>query len=216
MTRVYCDICGKEVVRKKEIWKHTLTAREGNKRVSYDEHIEEICESCATTIHCCTSIEEEMGLKEYVSFDSVKAHLVDILEENRKLKQEAKEQKESIYKAQQEERKQKELALIEADEWKKRAKEKDEEIRKLKKTINEQDGKIERLERQQDGLKTEAEMARAAAERTRREYAEKRDCAEWLKTSLVKYCGYEWAKVTKTQLVDILKKILNESEGEKE
>lgn len=163
-----------------------------------------------------TSIEEEMGLKEYVSFDSVKAHLVDILEENRKLKQEAKEQKESIYKAQQEERKQKELALIEADEWKKRAKEKDEEIRKLKKTINEQDGKIERLEQQQDGLKTEAEMARAAAERTRREYAEKRDCAEWLKTSLVKYCGYEWAKVTKTQLVDILKKILNESEGEKE
>ena len=72
-----------------------------------------------------TSIEEEMGLKEYVSFDSVKAHLVDILEENRKLKQEAKEQKESIYKAQQEERKQKELALIEADEWKKRAKEKE-------------------------------------------------------------------------------------------
>lgn len=33
-------------------------------------------------------------------------------------------------------------------------------------------------------MKTEAEMARAAAERTRREYAEKRDCAEWLKTSL--------------------------------
>ena len=44
MTRVYCDICGKEVVRKKEIWKHTLAAREGNKRVSYDEHMEEICE----------------------------------------------------------------------------------------------------------------------------------------------------------------------------
>ena len=56
MTRVYCDICGKEVVRKKEIWKHTLAAREGNKRVSYDEHMEEICESCATTIHCCTSM----------------------------------------------------------------------------------------------------------------------------------------------------------------
>ena len=39
-----------------------------------------------------TSIEEEMGLKEYVSFDSVKAHLVDILEENRRLKQEEKRQ----------------------------------------------------------------------------------------------------------------------------
>ena len=158
-----------------------------------------------------TSIAGEMGLKEYVSFDSVKAHLVDILEENRKLKQEAKDQKEGIYKAQQEERKQKELALIEADEWKKRAKEKDEEIRKLKKTINEQDGKIEQLERQQDRLKTEAEMARTAAGRIRREYAEKRDCAEWLKTSLVIYCWYQCPMVTKTHLVDILKKILNES-----
>lgn len=163
-----------------------------------------------------TSIAEEMGLKEYVSFDSVKAHLVDILEENRRLKREAEDQKDRLYKAQQEERKQKEISLIEADEWKKRAKEKDEEIRKLKKTINEQDGKIEQLERQQDDLKTEAEMARTAAEKTRREYAEKQDCAEWLKKSLVKYCGYEWARVTKTQLVDILKKILNESEGQRE
>lgn len=161
-----------------------------------------------------TSIAEEMGLKEYVSFDSVKAHLVDILEENRRLKQETENQKDKSYKAQQEERKQKEIALIEADEWKKRAKEKDEEIRKLKKTINEQDSKIEQLERQQDGLKTEAEMAKAAAEKTRREYAEKEDCARWLKRSLEEYCGYEWARVTKTQLVDILKKIMNESEGQ--
>ena len=160
-----------------------------------------------------TSIEEEMGLKEYVSFDSVKAHPVDILEENRKLKKEAEDQKDRTYKEQQGERKQKELALIEADEWKKRAKEKDEEIRKLKKTINEQDSKIEQLERQQDRLKTEAEMARAEADKTRREYAEKEDCAEGLKRSLKKYCGHEWEKVTKTQLVEILKKILNESEG---
>ena len=110
----------------------------------------------------------------------------------------------------QEERKQKELALIEADEWKKRAKEKDEEIRKLKKTIDKQDEKIEQLERQQNELKTEAEMARVAAEKTRKEYAEKKTCADWLKESLEKYCGYECAKVTKTQLIDILKKIMNE------
>ena len=114
------------------------------------------------------------------------------------------------------ERKQKEVALIEADEWKKRAKEKDEEIKKLKKTINEQDSKIEQLERQQDGLKTEAEMARTAAEKTRREYAERKECESWLKRSLEKYCGYEWERVTKTQLVDILKKIMNESEGQQE
>lgn len=100
--------------------------------------------------------------------------------------------------------------MIEADEWKKRAKEKDEEIRKLKKTIDKQDEKIEQLERQQNELKTEAEMARVAAEKTRKEYAEKKTCADWLKESLEKYCGYEWAKVTKTQLIDILKKIMNE------
>lgn len=158
------------------------------------------------------SIEEEMGLKEYVSFDSVKAHLVDILEENRRLKKEEKEQKDRAYKERQEERKQKELALIEADEWKKRAKEKDEEIRKLKKTVDEQDERIEQLERKQNGLKTEAEMARATVEKIRKEYAEKKTCADWLKESLEKYCGFEWEKITKTQLVGILKKIMNENE----
>lgn len=167
----------------------------------------------AAEIISAASVEEEMGMKEYVSFDSVKAHLVEILEENRRLKREAEEQKDRTYKAQQEERKQKEVALIEADEWKKRAKEKEKEIRELKRTIDEQDTKIERLTKQQDSLKTEAEMARAAAEKTRKEYAERQDCAAWLKESLKKYCGYEWGKVTKTQLVDILKKILNESEG---
>ncbi len=162
------------------------------------------------------SIEKEMGLKEYVSFDSVKAHLVDILEENRRLKQEAEEQKDRKYKEQQQEKKQKEIALIEADEWKKRAKDKEEEIRKLKRTIDEQDRKIEQLTQQQDDLKTEAEMARVEAEKTRRRYAEKENCAAWLEKSLKKYCGYEWAKVTKTQLVDILKKIMSENEGQQD
>lgn len=173
-------------------------------------------EAAEITSAASTSLAEEMGLKEYVSFDSVKAHLVDILEENRRLKREIEDQKDRQYKAAADERKQKEISLIEADEWKKRAKEKEEEIKKLKKTINEQDRKIEQLEREQDGLKTEAEMAKVAAEKTRREYAEKQDCAGWLKTSLTKYCGYEWDRVTKTQLVDILKKILNESEGQQE
>ncbi len=157
------------------------------------------------------SIEKEMGLKEYVSFDSVKAHLVDILEENRRLKREAEEQRERKYKEQERERKQKEIALIEADEWKKRVKEKEEEIREQKGIIDEQDRKIEQLTQKQDRLKTEAEMARVAAEKTRREYAEKKENTTWLKESLEKYCGYEWERVTKTQLVGILKKIMNES-----
>ena len=56
-------------------------------------------------------------------------------------------------------------------------------------------------------------MARVAAEKTRKEYAEKKTCADWLKESLEKYCGYEWEKVRKTQLIDILKKIMNEDNG---
>ncbi len=172
-------------------------------------------EEAAETISAAgtrNSVEDAMGLKEYVSVDSVKSHLVDILEENRRLRQEVKDKKERMCKEQQEEKKQKELALIEADEWKKRTKEKDKEIRELKKTIDEQDREIEQLEWSRDELKAEAEMAREVAERTRREYAEKQDCAEWLKTSLMDYCGDEWARVTKTKLVDILKKIMNESE----
>ena len=65
--------------------------------------------------------------------------------------------------------------------------------------------------RQQNSLKTEAEMAREAAARVRREYSEKAECAAWLKRSLKEYCGYEWERVTKTQLVDILKTIMKES-----
>lgn len=33
-----------------------LKANDGNKRVSFDETINEICEGCATVIHCCTSM----------------------------------------------------------------------------------------------------------------------------------------------------------------
>lgn len=50
-------------------------------------------EKAAEIVPTNTSIEEEMGLKEYVSFDSVKAHLVDVLEENRRLKQEEKDRR---------------------------------------------------------------------------------------------------------------------------
>lgn len=170
-------------------------------------------QKAAQIIHV-DSIKEETGMKEYVSIDSIKAHLVDTLEENRRLKEEAEKNRDHYYKRQQEEQKKAEVALIEADEWKKRTKEKDEEIKKLKKTIDEQDKQIEKLIREQNNLKIDAEMAQEAARKTREEYAAKNECAAWLKGSLEKYCGYEWERVTKTQLVSILKTILKESEGQ--
>lgn len=169
-------------------------------------------ETVEVTIPASTSIEETMGMKEYVSFDSVKAHLVNILEENRRLKGEAEERRNKAYEIQQEERKQKELALIEADEWKKRAKEKDEEIRRLENIIDEQDKQIEELNQEQNDLKTAAEMAQARVESIQERYRDKEDCALWLKRRLKEYCGYEWERIPKTQLVSVLKKILEESE----
>lgn len=73
MRKVYCDICGKEIIRQREVWKHTLMAKEGNKRVSYDEHIEDICEKCATIIHCCTSMMKRGFEPEYKAKEAAAA-----------------------------------------------------------------------------------------------------------------------------------------------
>lgn len=148
-------------------------------------------------------IEETTDLKEYISVDSIKAHLVDTLEENRKLKEESERNREYDRAERRRYQKEKEVALIEADEWKKRAKEKDKEIEELKRTVDKQREKIEELTREQNSLKTDAEMARKVARKTREEYEarEERTSAAWLKGCLEKYCGFEWERVTKTQLV---------------
>lgn len=70
----------------------------------------------------CTEIvqqPEENLLREYISVDSVKAHLVDILEENRKLKAQIKDITEREKETETQNRKKREIAIIEADEYKK-------------------------------------------------------------------------------------------------
>ena len=59
MRRIFCDICGKEIVKPNETWQLGLMANEGNKRVSYNKILVDVCESCATTIHCCVSMMKE-------------------------------------------------------------------------------------------------------------------------------------------------------------
>ena len=66
----------------------------------------------------------------------------------------------------------------------------------------------------QNHWQSEAELARAAADRAHERMKEQSDCRYWLKEMLERYGN--WESVSRTQLVDILKKILNESEGEKE
>lgn len=56
MKKTYCNICRKEIPRQNETWQYTLSANEENKRVSFDSQIEEICECCASILHCCVSM----------------------------------------------------------------------------------------------------------------------------------------------------------------
>lgn len=61
MRKIFCDICGKEIVKSNETWKHELKANENNKRVSYDRTLEDVCEYCATVVHCCMVMMKEYG-----------------------------------------------------------------------------------------------------------------------------------------------------------
>lgn len=154
------------------------------------------------------TVAEKMGLREYVSVDSLKAHLVDMLEENRRLKQEKENEREYQRKKMGESEKEKELALVTADEWKKRAGEKEKEIKELKRTIDQQDKKISELEKMQNHWKSEAELAKAAADRVHERAKEQSDCRYWLKEMLERHGN--WEDVSKTQLVDILKAAMRE------
>ena len=154
------------------------------------------------------TVAEEMGLREHVSVDSLKAHLVDMMEENRRLKQEKESEREYQRKKLGESEKEKELALVTADEWKKRAGEKEKEIKELKRTINQQDEKISKLEKMQNHRHSEAELARAAADRAHEIMKEQSDCPYWLKEMLERYGN--WESVSKTQLVGILKTAMRE------
>ena len=52
----YCDICGNKIKKPNETWTSKLVANNGNPRVSFDSEIKEVCESCATILHCCTAL----------------------------------------------------------------------------------------------------------------------------------------------------------------
>lgn len=177
--------------------------RKRNYEVEESEHTEVIAANSQT-------IEEVMGLKEYVSFDSVKAHLVDVLEENRRLKEREQTEKETDRKKLETMRKEKELALIEADEWKKRTKEKEEEIKKLKITINDNDSTIEKLTSERNNLITKQEMTEEKLRIMTEKREEADSAAKSLREALKHYFPRDWEKTTKTALVATLKKIMEE------
>lgn len=103
-------------------------------------------------------LQQEAGLKEYVSFDSVKAHLVDILEENRKLKEVDELRRKTEITESSRLRKEKDLALIEADEYKKRAREAESKIRTIEAEKERLQRKLEQVTIERNDAITKLEM----------------------------------------------------------
>ena len=87
--------------------------------------------------------EEMLGLREYVSIDSIKAHLVDLLEENRQLKQREEQNRSWQQDKEKEMRKKAELAQIEADEYKKRWREEQQKANEEKRRAERLEAKLE-------------------------------------------------------------------------
>lgn len=151
-------------------------------------------------------IEREMGLTEYVSIDSIKAHLVDMLEENRRLKKENEELRESSRREAEEQRKEYELQLVVADEWKKRAGETEQEAKELRRAVDKQDAEIEKMQKERVRLIADAETARDLARKAEEKAQKQWNCRYWLEERLKNYGN--WEKMTKTQLVEILKEAM--------
>lgn len=154
----------------------------------------------------CTEIvqqPEENLLREYISVDSVKAHLVDILEENRKLKAQIKDITERERETEKQNRKKREIAIIEADEYKKREAEAKKEVREKEREIDRLNDQIEKLRKERNTLITAADMAEDRLRKEEQRMKEKEDCSAWLRSKLEEYGN--WERVTKTELIGIIR-----------
>ena len=146
---------------------------------------------------------EENLLREYISVDSVKAHLVDILEENRKLKAQIKDITERKKETETQNRKEREIAIIEADEYKKRDAEAKKEVTQKESATDRLNDQIEKLRKERNTLITAADMAEDRLRKEEQRMKEKEDCSAWLRSKLEEYGN--WERVTKTELIGIIR-----------
>ena len=105
--------------------------------------------------------EEIMGLKEYVSIDSIKAHLVDILEENKILKDKIEGDNSYLRRLVEDYRKKYELSQIAADEYRKRLSDEQGDTRKLRGKLDSKQREYDVLKKKNNDLVCEFEMKRA-------------------------------------------------------
>ena len=114
------------------------------------------------------SYEEELktplDMSSYITFDRVKEHLVDMIEENSKLKEELDRTKEEKYKDWKRLNKEKELAMITADERDKKVKGLQKENKKLQQSNEKLNNEIDKLKRELTDYKVKEEMSKSLVE----------------------------------------------------
>lgn len=103
---------------------------------------------------------ERMELKSYISFDDVRKHLVEMIEDNKKLRDEVDTLKKERFEGLERERKRAELAQISASEYKSQLGEAKKKIEKLEAEIQRQKSEIEMLEKEKNFALSEIEMMR--------------------------------------------------------
>ena len=109
-------------------------------------------------------LKTQLDMSSYITFDSVKEHLVDMIEENSKLKEELDRTKEDKYRDWNRLKKEKELAMITADERDKKVKDLQKENEKLQQTNEKLNNEIDKLKRELTDYKVKEEMSKSLVE----------------------------------------------------
>lgn len=105
-------------------------------------------------------LKTQLDMSSYITFDRVKEHLVDMIEENSKLKEELDRTKEEKHKDWKRLNKEKELAMITADERDKKVKDLQKENKKLQQSNEKLNNEIDKLKRELTDYKVKEEMSK--------------------------------------------------------
>lgn len=105
-------------------------------------------------------LRERMEMKDYISFDDVRKHLVKMIEENKGLREEVDRLKRTRDEQGEKYRKASELAQISADEYKSQLGEAKKKIEQLEQEIQKKAAEIDKMEREKNKAITELEMIR--------------------------------------------------------
>lgn len=111
-------------------------------------------------------LRERMEMKEYISFDDVRKHLVEMIEENKKLREEVNNLRRASDERSDRYRKAAELAQISADEYKSQLKEAKQKVTKLERELQKSTAELDRMEREKNKAITELEMMRVKETQT--------------------------------------------------